>query len=169
MIRNEFALTKDLYVEWCKEAQKKSISGKFRIFWIALSMIMFIMGIALLISDLKEKMFGIYFLALGIFCVFRSVRYDYVYKAQYKQLAEKMGGENWIRTVDFTDDGIITTNGNITVKNMYSEIKGVRTDGNKIYLDMDKNSVIRLYMDSFTQGSYESFRSIIKEKQVYKI
>ncbi len=164
MIRNEFAVTREMYLDWCRESRKKGIAGRFRIFWIVLSLVMFIMGVTLLLSDLSEKWFGAYFLVLGAFCVFRSLRFGIINKAQYKKLAELTGGENWTRTIDLTDDGIITTNGNMIIKNTYDEIKGFREDGNKIYLDTDKNIVIRLYKDRFTKGSYEEFIALIKEK-----
>ena len=61
-------------------------------------------------------------------------------------------------------DGIITTNGSIIIKNTYDEITALRETGNKIVLDTNKTAVIRLYKDSFTLGSYEEFKSLIKEK-----
>ena len=164
MIRNEFAVTREMYLDWCRESQKKGIAGKFRVSWALLAVVMFIMGAALLLSDLSARMFGLYFFALGAFCVFRFFRYGVVYKAQYKKLAELSGGDNWMRTIDFTDDGIITTNGSIIIKNTYDEITALRETGNKIVLDTNKTAVIRLYKDSFTLGSYEEFKSLIKEK-----
>ena len=127
MIRNEFAVTKDMYIDWCMETQKKSMIGKFQIFRIALFVIMFGMGTALLISNIKERMFGIGFLALGVFCVFRCVRYKGLYDARYKKLVKIMGEDKWIRIVEFTDDEIIISGGKVTIKNRYGDIKEIRT------------------------------------------
>ncbi len=164
MIKNEYAVTREVYLEWCKEAHKRHKRGVFQVFWIILSALNILMGAYVLFFWNDGRFSGLYFLALGGFCVFRAVRYTPIYKAQYKKLAEMAGGENWHRTVDLDDSGIITTDNSITVKTAYEEIKGLRENGNNIYLDTDKKGVIRLYKNCFTQGSYEEFRSLIKEK-----
>ena len=142
----------------------EALRGVFQVFWIILSALNILMGAYVLFFWNDGRFSGLYFLALGGFCVFRAVRYTPIYKAQYKKLAEMAGGENWHRTVDLDDSGIITTDNSITVKTAYEEIKGLRENGNNIYLDTDKKGVIRLYKNCFTQGSYEEFRSLIKEK-----
>lgn len=164
MIRNEFVVTKDMYIDWCRETLKKGATGKFQIFWAALAVIMFVMGIALFISDLPERKFGLYFFALGAFCVFRCFRYKGLYNSYYKRLSKMMGQENWVRIVDFADDEIITSGGNVTIKNNYSDITGIRIYGSKVCIDMNNSSVVRIYKDSFTQGSYEELLKIIKDK-----
>ncbi len=169
MIRNEFTVTKELYLEWCRETHKKNKSGKFQIFWLIMSAVNFAIGVYVLIFGRDYKSNGLYFTALGVFCIYRALRYKPMYIAQYKKFAEIMGGENWTRTIDFTDSGIITTNGNVTVRNTYDEITALREDGNKIYLDTDKNSVLRLFKDRFSQGSYEEFIDLIREKTKIKI
>ena len=52
----------------------------------------------------------------------------------------------------------------MTVRTPYSEIVGMREDGNKIWLDTKKKMVIRLYKDKFVGGDFEKFRKFISVK-----
>lgn len=164
-IKNEFTVTKDMYLDWGEESRRKGVGGKFRIFWIVMAAMMFVVSVVVLFGEREYWYYGFYFLALGVVCIIRiTVRYKVMLSMQYKKFAKLFGGENWTRTVEFTDDEIITINGNITLKNKYDEIIKMRTAGNKIWLDTDKGSVVRMYKDSFANGSFEELEKLLKAK-----
>lgn len=169
IIRNEFIVTKALFTEWGKENERKGARLIFKIFCCVFAVVMIILAVLFFAKLGFVNGYAMYFLLLAVFCVYRGVfRNRALTLAQYRKNSELFGGENWKRIVEFTDDEIVTVNGNITVKNNYSEITSVRRSGNKIWLDTDKGMVIRLYADSFTQGSFEELERLIEDKAKIK-
>ncbi|MBQ3692861.1 MAG: hypothetical protein II931_06040 [Clostridia bacterium] len=165
-MKNEFQVTKALYMSWGKENRSKGSRLKFRIFWCVMTAV-FICLIALMcIMGGVRKYMYVYAAALMFYCAYRAFFRDIVFTAsQYRKNEKIFGGENWVRTIEFGEDEIISTDGSVmTVRTPYSEIVGMRDDGNKIWLDTKKKMVIRLYKDKFVGGDFEKFRKFISVK-----
>lgn len=164
-MKNEFTVTKELYMSWNRENMWKGIRLKFKILWTvtALLLIAFIIFLNA-IGDGRLYLYA-YGVFMSLYCVYRGYFRDSALAAiQYKRNVNVHGSENWVRTVEFGEEDIISRDGNVTVKTPYSEIAGMRDNGNKIWLDTKKNMVIRLYKDKFIDGDFEKFKKFISAK-----
>ena len=166
MIKNEFQVTKELYMSWGKENMRKGSSVGFRIFWCVMTAVSICLIALMCIWGGVRKYMYVYAAALTFYCAYRAFFRDMVLtRSQYRRNAKIFGGENWVRTIEFGEDEIISTDGSVmTVRTPYSEIVGIRDESNKIWIDTKKKMVIRLYKDKFVGGDFEKFRKFISVK-----
>lgn len=105
------------------------------------------------------------FLVIGIFALYRGLfRWKVITARQYSALAKQHGAVNWTRKISFGENEIVTEDGNVTVTNPYSEITSIEEKDNYIRLFLNNNTVIRLYSDCFTIGTWDECKKWIQEK-----
>ena len=170
MIRNEYAVTKDLYMEWFKENQKKGIQLKITIMWLVILAILVIATIIYIVSPLSNGPSPWLLLEVAFF-MYSVYHLFFRRKLQTMGLYDKMAaqlGENWTRTIDFYDDVIVVRDGKFEVQYPYSEIASVRDEGHIVYIETETKVVIRLYKDKFSEGDFKLFRRFIESKAVMK-
>ena len=164
-MRNEFPVTKDLYMSWGKENMWKGSRLRFKILWIVTAILLLAFIVLLHIAGDGRLYLYAYGVSMMLYCIYRAFFRDIVLNSsQYKRSVKAFGDDSWIRIIEFGEDEIISKDGNVTVRTPYSEIVGMREDGNKIWLDTKKKMVIRLYKDKFVGGDFEKFRKFISVK-----
>lgn len=170
MIRNEYVVTKDLYMQWFKENQKKGIQLKITIMWLVILAILIIATVVYVISPLSNGPSPWILLEVTFF-IYSVYHLFFRRKLQTAALYDKMAsqlGENWTRTIDFYDDVIVVSDGKFEVQYPYSEIACVKDEGSVVYIETDTKFVIRLYKDKFSAGDFKLFRRFIESKAVMK-
>ena len=156
-MKNEYEVTEKLFLSWGKESMLKGERLKFMIFWSVLAILMIVF--CMIYSG------NILFAFLAAYCLYRAFLRNFVMtKGQYRTLVKSHGTDKWIRTITFEDEFICVNDGNASVKYSYIDVVGVREKGNKIWLDTNKQAVIRLYKNTFVIGSYDECLNLIKEK-----
>lgn len=166
MIKNEFQVTRELYMSWGKENMRKGSRVGFRIFWCVMTAVLICLIVLMCILGGVRKYMYVYAVALMLYCAYRAFFRDKALTdSQYRRNKKIFGGENWVRTIEFGEDEIISTDAAVmTVRTPYSEIVGIRDEGNKIWIDTKKNMAIRLYKDKFIGGDFENFKKFISVK-----
>jgi len=164
-VKNEFTVTKELYMSWNRENMWKGIRLKFKILWTVTALLLIVFIIFLhSIGDGRLYLY-VYGVSMALYCIYRGYFRESVLTAmQYRRNINVFGSENWVRTIEFGEDDIISRDGNVTVRTPYSEIVGMRDKGNNIWLDTKKKMVIRLYKDKFIGGDFEQFKKFISAK-----
>lgn len=170
MIRNEYAVTKDLYMEWFKENQKKGIQLKITIMWLVILAILVIATIVYIVSPMSNGPSPWLLLEVAFF-IYSVYHLFFRRKIETSALYDKMAaqlGENWTRTIEFYDDVIVVRDGKFEVQYPYSEITSVKDEGRIVYIETETKVVIRLYKDKFSDGDFKLFRRFIESKAVMK-
>lgn len=164
-MKNEFQVTKELYMSWGKENMWKGSRLRLKILWIFTSILLVAFIVLINLSKDGRMYMYLYSVSMIIYCIYRAFFRDLVMTAsQFRKNITIFGGEDWIRTIEFGEDEIISKDGSVTVRTPYSEITGMRDDGNRIWLDTKKKMVIRLYKDKFIDGDFEKFKKFISVK-----
>ncbi|MGN0401361.1 MAG: hypothetical protein ACI4HQ_03750 [Acetatifactor sp.] len=154
----EYVLDKKKYLSWGKENHARSTQRAFSVFWCVFATLTFIYAI-------YTKLYAL--VVFGIFALYRGLlRRKVITARQYSVLSKQRGTENWTRKILFCENNIVTEDGNVTVKNQYSEITGIEEKGNYIRLCLNNNTVIRLYSDCFVKGTWDECRKWLQEKGV---
>lgn len=149
MIKNEYTVTWKLYRGWLFENKLKGVRLAFLLFWS------FMAVVTLIISFFTN--IPAFFLLLSIYCVYRAVLWDYVAgKKQYSQLAKFCGGKNWTRTITLSDADICISEGPSVIHFKNTDVVRVVEKGDKIWLIMNSNTVLRMYKSAFVEGSWDT-------------
>ena len=170
MIRNEYTVTKDLYMDWFRDNQKKGIQLKITIMWLVILAILIIATVVYIISPLSNGPSPWLLLEVAFF-IYSVYHLFFRRKIQTSALYDKMAaqlGENWTRTIEFYDDVIVVRDGKFEVQYPYSEITSVKDEGRIVYIETETKVVIRLYKDKFSEGDFKLFRRFIESKAVMK-
>lgn len=175
MITNEYQVTKQLYLKWFKEGQKKGVQLKITIMWLCIMAIILAGSILFAVMYVREGRSSSDMLpwfaleaAMLIYCVYHLFfRRRIAASGMYDKMACQLG-HDWTKTIEFTDKTIHTVEGSFEVNYPYSEIQSVKNYGNEILIITDKNIIIRVYKDKFTQGDFPRFKRFIESKAVNK-
>lgn len=157
MIKNEYTVTWKLYREWLMENKTKGVKLAFLVFWSFMAIVLFVMSF---FGDLSW-----FYLLMSVFCVYRAFFRDYIAaRKQYAQLAKIYGCESWLRTITISDTDIMLEEGNSSIQCQCADVVRVTEKGDKIWLVMNSNTVIRLYKSAFTEGSWEECKELFQKK-----
>ena len=160
-MKNEYTVTWELYRSWVTENMFRGVYLAMMLMWLALGIVLLVL--AFLVSSVIYKILCIF---MCLFCVYRGLFRNYVLvHTHYRHLAKMYGGENWIRTVEISDNCITLSEGNNSAEFLYSDIADISEKDNKIWLKTKKRTVIRLYKDAFVSGSWEECRALLEEKR----
>lgn len=156
MIKNEYVVTWKLYKEWLIENKKKGAKLIFFLFWSILAIVALVLNFVTGFSPL--------YLFVIAYCIYRAVFRDYIAaKQQYSQLAKTNGGENWTRTIIISDTETTLKEGPAEYRFDNSDLVRVIEKGDKIWLILKNDKVIRLYKSAFVEGNWESCRDTLKK------
>ncbi len=175
MITNEYTVTKQLYMKWFREGQKKGVQLRITIMWACIIIVLLISAIVFFNistadpttpSDVRP-----WLLVEAAFVLYSIYHLFFRRKIAASNMYDKMAvqfGENWTKTLDFRDDALYDIQGNLEIKYPYSEIESVHNVGDEILMVTDKKVTIRVYKDKFVQGDYARFKRFIESKVVNK-
>lgn len=151
----EYTLDKKKYLSWGRENNATPGRRGFMILWLIFAAVFF--GYAV-----YTKLY--FLLVFFLFALYRSLfRWRVLTARQYSILSKRYGTENWTRKISFSENGIVTTDGNVTVNNLYSEVNRVEEKNGYIKLYLNNNTVIRLYSDCFVTGTWDECRKYIAD------
>lgn len=155
-MKNEYTVTQKVYQSWGRENHTKGVYLTFTIMWSVLAAVLLCLNVYA-----GWNAFGILML---LFCLYRAfLRNDVLVRGQYKRLSQTYGTTDWTRSIDFGEDGITLSDGNMSVRYAYKDITGFREQDNKIWLDASNKTVIRMYKDCFVDTDYETWKNWMKE------
>lgn len=158
MIKNEYRVTKKVYLSWVAEGMFKGTRLVMTIVWCVFALCM---GVMAAISYLQG--FCILMMLFGIYRAFGRI--FVISNRQYKLLAEMYGAEEgWLRTITFEEEEIVLSEGRTTVKYAYKDIIEVQEKDNKIWLKAVDKTVIRMYKDCFVEGTWEECKQLLQAK-----
>ena len=148
-------VTPELYKSWCLESMFRGRRLAFSIFWIV--MLIFCSVCAILS---KHILFVIY----ALFCAYQVIfRIFLVAKINYKNLVKTYGHENWTRTVEFLDDKICLSEGNIVMDLSYSNISKIIEKENVITIFFNNKTLVRVYKNAVVEGSWEQCKELLEK------
>lgn len=143
---NEYTVSWELYLKWVFEAKKEGKRLAFTVLYVVLA----IAGIV--------KQFWI----LALFCVYMAAVRDYVWaKQNYKKVLAMHGGKEWKRSITVTAEEITVNDCNSEIKIETSRVAKVTQSDEKIRIFLKDYGSLRLYKDSFTEGSREDCLKIL--------
>ena len=88
-----------------------------------------------------------------------------IWSKRYKLYSTTYGVTEWIRTTEFLDDEIVLTDHTSVSKFKYSNIQKIKEKNNVVMIFMNNNMALRLYKDSFVEGSWDECKQMILEKK----
>ncbi len=153
MVQNTYQVTWKRFREWGFENAFKGARLGISIMWLLLAFFMAYMS----------KEISIAYILL-VFCLYRAFfRWIVVTNTQYRNLCKNHKGADWERTIRFADKKIKVEDGIITVDYLFSDIENIKEKGNKIWLYMNNKTVVRLYKDCFTLGTWEICKEMLDQ------
>ena len=165
-MRNEHKITKELMMSWAKDFYLVRASD---IILAILWSIVAFCGLTLLATsiivggDALNWLLAFLFLFLSVYKLFFG-RFVYISK-RYKMFAKTYGVDEWLRTIEFTENEIVLTDHTTINKLQYRNIKKVIEKGNVILILLNDNIAFRLYKDAFVEGSWEECKKLLNSKQ----
>ena len=165
-MRNEHKITKELMMSWAKDFYLVRASD---IILAILWSIVAFCGLTLLATniivggDALNWLLSFLFLFLSVYKLFFG-RFVYISK-RYKMFAKTYGVDEWLRTIEFTENEIVLTDHTTINKLQYCNIKKVIEKGNVILILLNDNIAFRLYKDAFVEGSWEECKKLLNSKQ----
>ncbi len=168
-MKNEYKITKQEMLSWAKEYH---LQGAANVALFILWSFIGVIGLALVVvysvcgGDWLDWYLAILFLLLSIFKLFFS-RFVAL-SNRYKLFSKTYGVTEWIRATEFTDEEITVYDHTSVTKFRYENIKKIKEKGNVIMIFFDHNLALRLYKNTFTEGSWdeckEKLQSLSKAK-----
>lgn len=158
MIQNTYQVTAKRFREWGLENALQGIRLGISVAWIFLAICVAV----LLVMGGGQSITYVLF----AFCIYRAFfRWLIVTNTQYRNLCANHKEEDWQRIISFEDEIIKLDDGIISVEYRYSDIDDIKEKGNKIWLYMNNKTVVRLYKDCFTYGTWEMCKAFLEEKK----
>lgn len=155
----EYTLDKKRFLSWGRENNANAPVWGFMVFWCIFAALFFAYAI-------YTKFY--FLLVFCFFSLYRGLfRRRLLTARQYAVLSKRHGTESWTRKVSFSESGIVTSDGNVTVNNLYSELRRIEEKNGYIKLYLKHNTVIRLYSDCFTTGTWDECRKYIAGMSEY--
>lgn len=165
-MKNEYKITKDLMRSWAKEYH---IHGAANIFLFILWCVVGVIGVSGMIFSivLHADWMVVYLYALMfVIAVFKLfIQRFIVWSKKYKIYSTAYGVTEWMRTTEFLDDEIVLTDHTSVSKFKYSNIRKIKEKSTIVMIFMNNNMALRLYKDSFVEGSWEECKEIILKKR----
>ena len=161
-MKNEYKVTRELMMSWAKEFY---LQGAANIILFILWCIIGFCGVVMLAllpsvgGDWLDWYLAIMFTALCIFKLFfaRFVTMS----SRYKMLSKAYGVSEWMRTAEFTQDGIVLSDHNSVATLQYKNIKKIKEKNNVVMIFFSGNMAVRIYKDAFAEGSWEECKEFL--------
>lgn len=156
-MKNEYFVTWKLYRSWMFEGNVKKVRLRLylMISWCILLAACLFLGI---------WTHEILFFGFAVYCAYMAFfRNLLLANKQFKTMGDSFKKKEWVRTILFEDDCITISDGDVLViKYPYSDIVGIRERGDKIWLDMQDKTVIRLYQSAFVDTDWDKCKEWIE-------
>ena len=156
MIKNEYNVTWEIFRSWARENAFKGRQLLFTVIWV-------VFAIVIQIANVLTGGAALYYFLFVFALYFALLNWLSVARKQYSELCAKHG-ENWKRSIRFEDSRIVVWEGPTHMKFRYKEVYMFREKKNKIWIYARDGSVIRMYMDTFTEGDWEQCKELLREK-----
>lgn len=163
-MKNQYVVTKELIKSWYKGYLFRGAN----IFRFIFSCLLGICGLLMLLICMFSGGYWLYwflavlYLSFFVYMLFFS-RYV-VSSRQYKFFSKTYGVKEWTRTAEFTDDEIILTDHNSVYKFRYENIRKIKDNKDQVIIRFNHNLGVRLYKDSFIEGTWEECKELINSK-----
>ncbi|MBE5878202.1 MAG: YcxB family protein [Lachnospiraceae bacterium] len=157
MVQNTYQVTWKRFREWGLENALQGVRFAMSIFWLLLAVCV---AVLIAIGGGTTVAYVMLF-----FCIYRALfRWLVVSNAQYRNLCANHKGADWERVISFEEDMIHLHDGVVMAEYAYSDVESIKEKGNKIWLNMNNKTVVRLYKDCFTHGTWEMCKAMLTEK-----
>lgn len=153
-MKNEYKVTKKLFLSWAKEVNMYGVNKVLYIGWSILTLGS--IGLLILCATQNANALNWYssilLLAVCVFKLFFSRPLSAL--KRYKMVSKQIGVPEWTRIIEFNEDEIILRDHDYHSNFRYSDIRNVVEKGNEILIYLNGNIAIRLYKDTFVEGSW---------------
>ncbi len=158
-MKNQYKITKKEMLSWIKEWR---LQGATNIIWFVLWCISGATGFgslfAMLFFDAHWIFCFLCLLGLLLCCLYAPF---FVLSNRYQMLSKAYGESEWLRIIDFTEDEIIFVEHTSVRKFGYKSIKEIKEKNKIIIIFFSNNLALRLYKDTFVEGSWEECKEKI--------
>ena len=170
-MKNEYTVSWPRLRQWTKEACLSGVRLVIFILYCVLGTVNLVSGITIfaisvklgtdmLISNIALLLF------ITVFCFYRAFLHNMLLaKRRYKFLARSYGCDEWSMAIEFGEDEITVSEATSSISYKYKSITDIKEKGNKIWLYMNNKTVVRLYKDCFTYGTWEVCKTFLEEKK----
>ncbi len=164
-MKNEYMITKDLIKSWAKEYHVHGAAGiTLFVFWCAVG-VFGLLGALLSIAVLLDWILACFCFLILLIAVFKLfIQRFIIWAKRYKMYSVTYGVTEWVRTTEFLDDEIVSTDHTTVTRLQYSNIQKIKEKNNVVMIFMNHNMALRLYKDAFVEGSWEECKRMILEK-----
>ena len=157
-MKNQYRVTKGRYLRWTMEGMFQKVK------LILLGVFLLIIG-GLIYFGLKDEINPILLLIAAICLYTVFLKSPLATLKRFKAMQRKYGEKSWLRTVEFTEEGIRLSEGDVELVLDYAEITDIWEKPDRILLVLEGRTVIRLYRDSFVDTDWETCKAYIEQMQ----
>ena len=157
-MKNQYKVTKKLYMSWALQNMSIGISLGMVIMWLVLTAILVVCAVFL-----KHWLYW----AAAAYSLYRAlVRPLLATSLQYERMAKIYGEKDWLRTIELTEDGILLYENTSSAAYTYSDIRKLTEKGNVVRLSLGRKGSVRLYKDAFVDCSWEECKEFIERNTI---
>lgn len=154
-IVNRYEVTERVYKQWIMEAKTEGIKLALMLYWC-------IVAVACLVLSAVYGWPGL-FIIVALYAGYRGLLRDFVVeKKMYSTICSGLEGNVWIRTVTVTGETVTVDDGKTLTTYKVTEVVKVREDRFKIRVFLNNKSSLRLYKDSFVEGTADECVNLLK-------
>ncbi len=168
-MKNEYKVTLDLFFSWVLEGKFKGRRLKFFIMWCSFGVIYLgiAFGLRALISYLGYNYTIIFllFIVLSAFSFYCAFLRDVIRAHGEYERSKKRYKPLWIRSVEFGEENIFLTDGEITLTYGYLDVDSIVHTKKAVVLSLCDGTLIRLYHDKFVSSDSAACTAHIEKKK----
>ena len=158
-MKNQYKITKKEMLSWIKEWRLQGVSNIILFaLWCISGAIGFGALFAITFLDVHWIFCFLFLLCLLLFLLYAPL---FVLLNRYNTLSKAYGKNEWVRTTNFADDEIIVVDHTSITKFRYENIKKIKENNTVIIIFFNNRLAIRLYKDTFIEGSWEECKQKI--------
>ena len=158
-MKNQYKITKKEMLSWIKEWRLQGVSNIILFaLWCISGAIGFGALFAITFLDVHWIFCFLFLLCLLLFVLYAPL---FVLLNRYHRLSKAYGKNEWVRTTNFADDEIIVVDHTSITKFRYENIKKIKEKNTVIIIFFNNRLAIRLYKDTFIEGSWEECKQKI--------
>lgn len=166
-MKNEYKINKAVINSWAKEYLLLGAANiVLFIFWCVIGVVG-VLGVAFSIA-VKAGAIMVYlyslFVVIAIYKLFFA-RFV-IWSRRYKFYVKTYGVTEWTRTVEFLDNEMVLSEHTTVNKALYSNVIKIMEKGDRITIVMNNKTVIRIYKNTFVEGSWQECYEMLLQKCV---
>ncbi len=157
-MKNEYVVTRKLYVSWTKENMNQGAPKVSKIVWVISAVAVLILGV------FKPNLLPVCVM-MAVLCTYQGL-IDPPRQAgkQYDSQAKVYGMTDWTRSIEFRENDIFIAEADDSVVRGYEEIEEIRELDGLAWLIFNNRTVIRIYFDAFVSGDWASCKAMLDVK-----